>query len=364
VTATTITALMTLVTLVMAPSSGDVVVTSPELTVRQYCKLNVEGAGLTAEGRARMNQLFVHPRPSTAPPQTYEIAVVRDFVVKRDSIQGKEVWLVADYTKLGSLDASLHFTKFEAARPNAPVRLRDDFALVKDPVTAMWKISNSEFRLRLGLEAAMRYVAAARDATHDSTIKATAERTLDTLLDLASHDRAEQTAAAQKTAYSVFKEFCKLDNDGGQLTPDGWRKIASLFVHPQPGPPRGGIVTIVDGCALSNAEITDDGKAGIMREVIALCVLHPDTGLLEQGDLPPGGIKQREDFSLVQTDAHTPHASPSWKIEGRVPEPSMTVEAAIRYVTELRDKTTNPGIRKNSERALAGLRRQLPASSR
>src|ERR1035438_4679953 len=46
------------------------------------------------------------------------------------------------------------------------------------------------------------------------------------------------------SAEDVFARFCELDSQGGQLTSDGWQKIAALFVNP--GTPRHDRIIVTD----------------------------------------------------------------------------------------------------------------------
>jgi hypothetical protein len=45
------------------------------------------------------------------------------------------------------------------------------------------------------------------------------------------------------------------------------------------------------------------------------------------------------------------------RIEGPMPCPHLSVDAAIRYVTELRRNATSDTLRKNADKALASLKR-------
>jgi hypothetical protein len=328
---------------------------SPEAVVRQYYELSFAGEQLSPEGQRKIDALFLTP-PITHPPISDEpITVIKSFVVKRDLVKGsKASWFTVNWLEFGSIDPSLRFVRREGSRPNTPVRGGETYDVERGR-DGQWKIGTGEFTIRVGVEAAIRYVSAARDRASDPAIKANADRTLSSLKQL-SAGTASTAGTTGKTPRAVVEEFCQLDGEGGQLTPEGWRAIAALFTQPGP-PPHPGKVMIVLDCVTSNADIGDDGKAGVMTESIGeLAWLHPDTALLE-GIEPPGGVKVRRNFSLVQTNA-------GWKIEGAVPDPYVTVVAAIRYVTALRDKTTSERVRKNAERALAGLRRQLPAPAR
>ncbi len=116
-------------------------------------------------------------------------------------------------------------------------------------------------------------------------------------------------------------------------------------------------------------KIADDNTAGVAAEYIALFEMDSESANIEPGRLPPGGIKVRNDFTLILTNGPPPRAlgdnvageagaSPVWKIDRPVPPPHITVGTAIRYVTELGDKTTDDRIRKNAVRALASLKLQ------
>jgi hypothetical protein len=73
-------------------------------------------------------------------------------------------------------------------------------------------------------------------------------------------------------------------------------------------------------------------------------------------------VKVRTDFSVVGRSTGGPGGRQSeehseWRIEGPMPEPHLTVDAAIRYTTELRKNAANDTIRQNADRTLATLKR-------
>ena len=68
-----------------------------------------------------------------------------------------------------------------------------------------------------------------------------------------------------QSADEVFARFCKLDAQGGQLTPDGWRKIAALFLNP--GPPRLDRIIVSDGGGPLRST-PGAGKIAVGREYI------------------------------------------------------------------------------------------------
>jgi hypothetical protein len=73
------------------------------------------------------------------------------------------------------------------------------------------------------------------------------------------------------------------------------------------------------------------------------------------GGLPPGAKIREEGLYAVRVPG--PGGTEDWRIEGPVPEPHLTVDAAIRYVTKIRTDTKDATIRKNADETLATLKR-------
>jgi hypothetical protein len=72
-------------------------------------------------------------------------------------------------------------------------------------------------------------------------------------------------------------------------------------------------------------------------------------------------------YDLVLTDTHWElerpgeslkemKGTPQWRIETFEIQPWVTIEAAIRYLTRLRDESSSPTIRRNAEKSIAALR--------
>jgi hypothetical protein len=154
------------------------------------------------------------------------------------------------------------------------------------------------------------------------------------------------------SAEDVFARFCELDSQGGQLTSDGWQKIAALFVNP--GTPRHDRIIVTDrGGQLRPAP--EGGKVGVGREHLQYGQIDlPQIRFSAVDGLPPGA-KIREAFMYV-VKVTGPGGAQEWRIEGPVPEPHLTVDAAIRYVNEIRANTKDATIRKNADRTLAALK--------
>jgi hypothetical protein len=288
------------------------------------------------------------------------ITVVRTWVVKRDRLGTRDATVVVDYEQFGIVDRALRFTRFEGRVPHAPVKFRRDCTLsLAGP--ASWTVTNcrADRRPHVGVDAAIRIVTAAGIATRDAAVKANASRTVNTLRRLAAGQPAQPDVAVTVTPYQVLFDYCTLDGNGAQLTAAGAKRVAAMFASGNAGEatPHRGKVIVVDGFALSNASIGPDGHAEMMAEHIDLVTLDPATGRVEQGGIPPGGLKIRTDVTLVLTGG-AGGIPPAWKITGTMPMPRMTVDAAIRHVTTLRDTTTSNRIRQTASRGLASLKLQ------
>jgi hypothetical protein len=95
-------------------------------------------------------------------------------------------------------------------------------------------------------------------------------------------------------------------------------------------------------------------KIGVGREHLLFGQIKlPEVRFSAVDNLPPG-IKVRGHFTY-EVKVTGASGSTEWRIEGPVPEPVVTVDAAIRYVTVLRGNTADPIIRKNVDRTLAAL---------
>jgi hypothetical protein len=121
-----------------------------------------------------------------------------------------------------------------------------------------------------------------------------------------------------------------------------------------PGTPRHDRIIVTDrGGQLRPAP--EGGKVGVGREHLQYGQIDlPQIRFSAVDGLPPGA-KIREAFMYV-VKVTGPGGGQEWRIEGPVPEPHLTVDAAIRYVNEIRANTKDATIRKNADRTLAALK--------
>lgn len=150
----------------------------------------------------------------------------------------------------------------------------------------------------------------------------------------------------------VLKRFCDLDAQGEQLSPDGWKKVAALFVSP--GEPRRVTIVVVRDFVVSTPSLEKD-RAEFYVEYVELGRI--DLSKMRFYSPLPSGIKVRAGFYAARQPGAGPGEAAEWKIQGPVPEPHLTVDMAIRYATDLRASAKDDAVRTNADKTLAALRR-------
>jgi hypothetical protein len=170
----------------------------------------------------------------------------------------------------------------------------------------------------------------------------------------------------QPSPRDILQRFCELDAAGKQLTSAGAQEIATLFV--QPGSPQQDKVIVIRDFVVSQPSFTDK-KAEFYVEYIYLGQIdlsHLQFSRLPS-DFPSGPSKVRSAFTLLSAattipagaggPSSAPDAASEWRIAGSPPEPHLTISAAVSYIKQMRDKTTDAAVRKNAEKTLVALSR-------
>lgn len=153
-----------------------------------------------------------------------------------------------------------------------------------------------------------------------------------------------------------------MDADGKQLSLDGRRELSAFFVQSGQKPLEK--LVVVKDFAVSNASIIDENSADVFVEYVFLGWLDSATALFEQGAI--SALKEREEYRLVRTSQNGQTVSANttaqdelspleWKIQGPLRNPRITLDTAIRYVTETRDYAGDLAVKTNANHALATL---------
>lgn len=173
--------------------------------------------------------------------------------------------------------------------------------------------------------------------------------------------------AVAENAEQVVRDFWVSQIHGKTLTRDGWLGASRFFVRPSlPGPAQKILIIpnnqgwgIQQTASADNWAEVEVGTTKI-GQLDAALRFEKSSQLVETGTL----IR----FELVRTTKHwelTPpygamgpaiSGPPTWRIAcAAITGPWVTLDTAIRYVTEQRNESKSDAVRKNAEEALAAL---------
>jgi hypothetical protein len=156
--------------------------------------------------------------------------------------------------------------------------------------------------------------------------------------------------ASTKPPKDVVEQFVKMDVEGARLTPSGWHEADALFVNPSEPPQPKALIVIARRYAVSETPDKGDKTQFSMgyEEVGRI-----NTSSLHFTPTNNGFMWEFDKYTLVLTNV-----PPEWRIDGVQPvEMHLTADAAIRYVSEMRARTSDAAIQKNAGQALAKLSR-------
>ena len=184
------------------------------------------------------------------------------------------------------------------------------------------------------------------------------------LLLLAIPARPQGAQTKEQSPRTVVEEFWKLEIEGGRLTAEGQQRANTFFVRPIPIPLTKEVVVIDRDFSVWDPIINGNG-AQVMIGVRSLGGIDSSLHYL-----PPDGsaVKEGVGYHLLLSDKHWEFGGdgktlkevigvPEWRIDRTGTKIFLTVDAARRYITQARDKTADPLIRRNADRALAALNR-------
>jgi len=175
---------------------------------------------------------------------------------------------------------------------------------------------------------------------------------------------AQGLVAPQTASKEVVEQFCKVEMQGGRLNPAGWQEARKFFVRSSDFVPGATIFVIEESYAVWDPMKLPDGTTDVTVEI------HP-VGNLDSKlrlTLPSHSYyKTARHFKIVFTDKRWEirkqgieskeviESSPRWLIDEPTHFWMVTVSTAIRYVSQERDATSDPEMKKNAEETLAKL---------
>jgi hypothetical protein len=166
---------------------------------------------------------------------------------------------------------------------------------------------------------------------------------------------AQATAIASQSPREVVLAYRRMDADGMRLTPSGWNKGNSFFLHPAPPPHDRVLGVIATGENIGEATVNGD-RAEVWTEFDFIGNVYPDGRFSRSIEASPpvrGPVSSRRKYVLVHAGAA--RGASEWKIEDFEPNPMVSVHVAIQYLERLRDATDKDDIRKNANRSISEL---------
>ena len=192
-----------------------------------------------------------------------------------------------------------------------------------------------------------------------------------------------QGSAPTNSPTEVVRAYRKMDGAGERLTNSGWYRSSAFFLKPSP-PPRRIVMFVIDGERVDGPLPVGGNRAEVQvgQSLVGqidssgrfTSVVSPP--LIDHlGQSPKQPIAAElygpeiidRVYELVLTNTHWEFGPggkdlrevkgpPEWRLEHFEYEPEVRIEAAIRYLTRLRDESTSETIKRNVEQSIATLR--------
>lgn len=193
--------------------------------------------------------------------------------------------------------------------------------------------------------------------------------TLGIVLMMAIFASAQTSIMHTNSAREVVQEFVKVELEGARLTPEGRLQTTHLLVQPSSTPPDP--IDIVS----DTFEIQDDATVTGVKLNVHFPFFYgwldsalrftpaphvaPGNGILKEGisleyTVVPAG-KQSEAKSNARQAAQK--SAQEWRIENLPSFSTINLAAAIRYVSDMRDKATDPAVKSNANQTLTKLKK-------
>jgi hypothetical protein len=180
---------------------------------------------------------------------------------------------------------------------------------------------------------------------------------------------AQSDAPQGGSPKQVAERFCKMEADGMSLVPEHWDEFNSMAIYPHPWQDHSqGIITVVKNYIVNDVmEHGDSAEVNVDYTVWGDLFTSSFRFFLKEAPYSGEPVKRNELLTLKFSDK----VGQSWD-ETKVPlrwriggssGTFVNVDAAIHYVTEMRDKLTDPVLKYNADRTLVALRSLSAGSS-
>ena len=360
----------------------------PKEVVEQFYKMETEGRWLGPERWGELQDFLTDVSPWFPPAS---ISVLRSYEVRdarKDIGAGGafDYQVEVDFFEWGSVDYFLNFTRARGPRGKSPAAgeaverrtyqtlvLRDKF--LKRSLSGEEEEKKGALRWRIVLfsspsvdvNAALRWVAEMRDKSSDPAINYNAEKTIAILKSLSAGTPlpAQPEGVVRESPSDIARRFVTLESG---LLPDQWNELTNFFVEtPKPQWNKVHVVDVVYTGVDTNGNSTLVGISTNALGVLDSSVRLSNYPLwrLPLGDSGASACygDDRFAFSLLLSDKHWQIATNgtvkeldgplAWRIEDTSFQPLITLNTAIRYVRQVRERTSDPVVKRNAASTLS-----------
>jgi hypothetical protein len=182
------------------------------------------------------------------------------------------------------------------------------------------------------------------------------------VLALAPMMAAAQSGGSQnESPKQVVERFCKMAAEGMGLSPEHWDEFNEITVYPAAWSTSGGM-TVIRGYTVGDAvEHGDSAEVSVEYAVWGNVDLSSFLFLRTEGLVPDEPVKRNALLTLKLSDkvgqsSAATKAPLRWRLAYSISGGSVSVDTAIRYVSEMRGKLHDPVLKYNAERTLVALR--------
>ncbi|MGB6874392.1 MAG: hypothetical protein WBD87_00015 [Candidatus Acidiferrales bacterium] len=361
---------------------------SAQETAEQFYKMETQGRWLGPEHWDELQDYFSYDVGAWR--TRWSVLVLKGYYVgrARKDIGYKGVLdyqVEVDCSEWGEIDSVLNFTAAqgpsgETAAASKPVeqRIYTPFYLsdkvVKSDSSGHQTVEKAPLRWRMPLfappavnvDAALRWVTQTRDKSTDPLIKYNADRTIAILKSLSTGTlpSLQPIGKPLESASEIARQFIDLES---RLTPDRWGQLAKFFAEtPKPLWDHATIVDVVGTGASANG---DSAEAEVSTNSLGELDSSMRLSKYPQFRQPLDGSSasacfgdDRFGFDLLLSTEHWETAKDgtveelngplAWRVEGGFFGPLLNLDTAIRYVTQTRDKTSDPAVKMNAAKTL------------
>jgi hypothetical protein len=171
------------------------------------------------------------------------------------------------------------------------------------------------------------------------------------------------------TPEEVVRRFWKMETKGSRLEPNGWYRAAEYFSG-RPSSPHQMISVVSDYFSVHTVSVTGN-KAGIAVYTREFRKLSPNLLLENVPNQAPNGVlvvpgmwfsykltlsDRHWEWSPLREEPREVAGQKQWTIDGFQTDLVLNTDTAIRYLTEMRDKSADLTTRKNAGQTIAILK--------